>query len=935
MAHLKGSTWSRWDLHIHTPKSIENKYGGDNEEIWDKFITYLENLPSDVRVIGINDYYFIDGFEKVMEYKLKKNRLKNIEKIFPILEFRIDTFGTASESKFNKINFHILFNIEDKNYKEEIKKIRNEFISMIPLSKLEKHQTKMLSEESFISEAGNLRTGFNDIIPSTEKLFNLLELPIWKDRVFTFLGYKEWNNIEKGSQLRLFKEDLYSKADAFFTASPDDNLSKKQQVLERFGDKVLLHSSDIHGFKELEQDNYNCFTWIKANATFDGLRQILIEPKERIKIQTTNPVYNDNKTNVIDYIKIENGKKWFEDGRLELNNGLICIIGEKGAGKTALLDLIAISNDEGIYEKDINIPYSFYNRAKSIIKDIRVDVGYLGAEKFSYILNGNIAKATSNKNAKVRYLSLKELESYCDEKYKFQDFIKDIILDTYPEVEFFDKESKRIVENITNINNVICQLKDDIKESIEVKTAIENKKIELANHLKNEPKILTNFTKKQEEEYKNLIKEELSVKSELKNVESEIDELREFINWIKREKASVIQNFINKKNIKSNSHTYLSKELIDKIGIDVVITNKEELSNKGRDLLIKQNELKNLLEENRLKINPLEILNRSLTEQQGVTKKWYELKSILENNIKILEIKYKNISNKISEIEKLKCQIKNLYLDLVINKINQKNKYSELKSRLEGDSNIKFEVKIEVNKDRLILAEDTIISHNKGNSKEKIISILNEKLVKVLEEIDVKTNENNFDDLESLIDWMNSDKFIKDVFGEQRSIDSLLKKSIKKEGFYNWIFDDYFEVNYFIKFKNRPLEALSPGQKGLVLMKIFLKLDKSNKPLLIDQPEDNLDNKSVYLDLVQDIKEIKRKRQVIIATHNPNLVVNTDSEQVIIAKFEDNPSSEDAKIKYKSGALENPYIRKEVCDILEGGDIAFAKREERYLLKSK
>ena len=114
MEYTRGSVWSKWDLHIHTPKSIYNNYGGDKEYIWERFITYLENLPEEVKVIGINDYYFIDGFEKVMEYKFKKNRLKNIEKIFPILEFRIDTFGSASESKFNKINFHILFNIDER-----------------------------------------------------------------------------------------------------------------------------------------------------------------------------------------------------------------------------------------------------------------------------------------------------------------------------------------------------------------------------------------------------------------------------------------------------------------------------------------------------------------------------------------------------------------------------------------------------------------------------------------------------------------------------------------------------------------------------------------------------------------------------------------------------------------------------------------------------
>ena len=91
----KGSEWRIWDLHIHTPYSICQEYG-DNDDNWEKFISSLENLPKDVKVIGITDYYFIDGFKKVMEYKIKKGRLQNIEKAFPIyfIRFRRRELGT-------------------------------------------------------------------------------------------------------------------------------------------------------------------------------------------------------------------------------------------------------------------------------------------------------------------------------------------------------------------------------------------------------------------------------------------------------------------------------------------------------------------------------------------------------------------------------------------------------------------------------------------------------------------------------------------------------------------------------------------------------------------------------------------------------------------------------------------------------------------------
>ncbi len=118
------------------------------------------------------------------------------------------------------------------------------------------------------------------------------------------------------------------------------------------------------------------------------------------------------------------------------------------------------------------------------------------------------------------------------------------------------------------------------------------------------------------------------------------------------------------------------------------------------------------------------------------------------------------------------------------------------------------------------------------------------------------------------------------------------------------------------------MEDLSLGQKGTVLLKILLAQD--GKPLMIDQPEENLDNRFVYRTLKDAFKEAKKKRQVIIATHNANLVVNTDAEQVVVAQYEEN------EISFKSGPLENEEIREEVTTILEGGEEAFVQREEKY-----
>jgi hypothetical protein len=91
-----GSEWSVCELHVHTPCSIVQQYGGDTPAVWDKYVKVLESLPEDVKILGITDYYFTDGYERVIEAREKHGRLPNIVTVLPIFEFRIDTFGPSA-----------------------------------------------------------------------------------------------------------------------------------------------------------------------------------------------------------------------------------------------------------------------------------------------------------------------------------------------------------------------------------------------------------------------------------------------------------------------------------------------------------------------------------------------------------------------------------------------------------------------------------------------------------------------------------------------------------------------------------------------------------------------------------------------------------------------------------------------------------------------
>ena len=149
-----------------------------------------------------------------------------------------------------------------------------------------------------------------------------------------------------------------------------------------------------------------------------------------------------------------------------------------------------------------------------------------------------------------------------------------------------------------------------------------------------------------------------------------------------------------------------------------------------------------------------------------------------------------------------------------------------------------------------------------------------------------------------------------------------------------WLYStEHIRIGYSIQYDGVEIEQLSPGTRGIVLLLLYLSIDRNDdRPLIIDQPEENLDPKSVFDELVQRFRDAKTRRQIIIVTHNANLVVNSDADQVIVAHAGNHQPGALPSISYVSGGLENPEIRSRVCEILEGGEAAFRERAKRLRL---
>lgn len=953
----RGSEWRKWDLHIHTPASINQNYGNNNDG-WEKFINALENLPSDVKVIGITDYYFIDGYEKVMEYK-QNGRLTNIEKIFPILEFRIDTFGSASESKLQKINLHILFNLDEADLKKEINCVRKEFIEQIPITKLDRHSTKMLSIDNLTVEGNNdLSTGFANLIPPTDIVFNKIKSDTWKDKVILFLGYKEWSNLDKNQQLKPFKEDLYSKVDAFFSNGFETN-EKNQNWLNEYGNKRLLHSLDIHDFNfldtfEFDENNikkptvnYFCNTWIKAQPTFEGLKQIIYEPNERVKIQVDKPDFKEDKL-VIDEIQFISENQRFISQPIKLNQNLNVIIGGKSSGKSILLYNIAktllgnekIFNDEKIENKynfregensDINfdflvktkvgIPQSRYDiEGKNIIPDIK----YIPQNYLIKLAEPEQYKTGDSLNKVIRNLIIEDKES--KEKYN------DIFLTN---VTANDKERERIIDNYFEIKEKIVELENLLKNKSN-KEVLE-KNIEANNSKITELKKGIGLSDDEIKKY-NLLQKDSEVinidknkiNNDYKKISKYNNEAEHILTELKRQK-DIIATSLENEEIKSEFINYYRSldEFI--LNLDGFISSYEvQITDDGKTVFKNENIFKSLLSE---------IKNRKDTNDKDLEK--YRKNAEVEKNIKSLELSIEEDKKNLLAISRLNKEIETYKNEL----FKEKNKLFTLyiksfKEYRDIIKNLKKRVEI-LEKDGLII---------NGRVKFNFPKFRNDMLDISHGTYKSYNNWQIFNSNLSALDKYDTKSFISDLKNIFENIADgeyiLLSKISKQHAIKNLLYDYFFDY-WEIEYKGDKLGKMSTGKASFVILMLIVGLSKLKTPILIDQPEDNLDNRSVSQDLVEYLKNKKKERQIILVTHNPNIVVNADAENIIVANQKgqnDIESTSDYIFDYVNGALEDSFpkdinntdllksmgIREHIAEIVEGGKEAFKKREEKY-----
>ncbi|MDP3148203.1 MAG: hypothetical protein Q8N83_03640 [Ignavibacteria bacterium] len=835
-----GSIWRKWDLHFHTPSSFDyHNMSVTNQEIIDE----LSN--NNIALVAITDHHTID-ITRIKELQ-QLGEKKNIT-VLPGIEFRSELGGSDS------IHFIGIFP-EDCNLEEVWMEL----------------QTKCKIKPSDITEKGN-----DNIYADLKDTSNLIKA--LGGLVSVHAGSKT-NTIENITNTLSYKMaqkiELVESIDIYELGKVEDQSGYKEIVFPAINKVIpMILCSDNHNIKEyILKENL----WIKADPTFEGLKQLTYEPTERVKIQSndpfcdfTKPFFNKIVVTEQTDIFIDQSVK-FDTNEIILNQNLVSIIGGRGEGKSILIDYFA--RGFGYSKKEYNLSHNFLVQySKSNCSDDFVDFGF----------------DTSN-NLEFLYIP--------------QTMVRDIALQT----KELGQEIRKML-NLTTIGfsketqNKISTTLDEYNELEDWFNQVDNdgKKINNKDNLLQESKrfeeLLNSITNKDNKEKLEKYTENIKI---IRNAELKFQQLDKLSN-----RLNLFESDINKSIIELDKTISLIefKKQYDDINKLKEISAKEigDVNAENEDIKsdfsgIYKGDLSSLLDRADEYKSNIEDIRNSLAI---LSKKEFQRKEKKEEKDKIAD-------NILDELKNQENIINNAWQNLLSKNTGWTEEQRNLMQNILSDREIEIKGKIFFDEKSFYIGLKDHINGTHWRNKNKSGEL--EKYFKI----------NGF---ESLCD------FIKNKLEQE------LKAN--PELFYINTFEKYFyelsERNKYlfvqpeITYKGKTLEKISIGQRGTVYLCLKLATNPFSTPIIYDQPEDDLDNQFIINELVSIFKAIKIYRQVIIVTHNANLVVNSDSEQVIVAH------NDNEVLTYTGGALENPTIIDSVCKILEGGRIAFEQRKNKY-----
>lgn len=929
MAHeYRGSEWRRWELHLHTPgtKKNDNYRGSTQEEKWLHFYETISEYVGDgtdptraISVIAITDYLSVDNYRKVADDK----RLPDCVKlVLPNVELRV-----LPMAKNTPINIHCIFSHDIADQLDDLFFTRLKFSGkgntygatrseLIRFGRDQEHNRPLPEEQAYKKGLANFIISLDMLKSVLDDNKNLRDNTIivvsdsTGDGVSGLKDHKGYVD-DKEFQLEATRRELYRFADMIFTATPSsisyftgDGVDSEDIVKGKIGSlKPCIHGSDAHTNEKVFEPDQKRYCWVKADPTFEGLKQLMYEPKDRVHI---GPYYPHEKQlyHVIDKVVIE-GNEDFSEEPIYLNDKLNCIIGGKSTGKSLLLHNIALAIDETQVEEKIE-------KATTNVRPV---------PQLKVYWKDGVCSDDASEPRKIVYIPQTYLNRLSDEHEESTD-VDEIVKEIIKQKEEIAFQFAHKAEQVKQINqsglravNELIVLHDERKQILAEKKEIGDSAgiiAEIERLIKRSEELSSAFgiTEDEIRDYNTSIQQQQSYQTILRKLQQD------------KETIEGIETIV-----KISMYPVLGSgdivRLFDKSLADVLKVAGTEWSSQKAMLLgsiAKKNEVSlKLLTDCSAKIELLRPKIESTNEIGEISKRVTAERAKLE---------------KLQVLTKLFDEAKRKYIDVrsVLERIfsDYKQTYSEFAKNVNElmephDEDFTFHVEVVFKKDRLT---------------QKIREILNNRAFGGFEAFSLnEIKEEDFLDQKKVV------LLIKAIVNESLPP----KAGGSKDSVLREIFSDWYIVNYVVRIGEDGIQNMSPGNKALVLLKLLVSLAESQCPILIDQPEDDLDNRSIYDELIQFIKTKKNHRQIIAVTHNANIVLGADAELVIVANQDGNRTPNELhRFEYRGGSIENNIpvcdqkgnirrgvlnqkcIPSHICEILEGGEQAFDLRRNKY-----
>jgi len=883
-----GANWVKVDFHLHSPyvHSFKLPSGTNLEKDLDNLVnSYLEKLvEKEIRIAAITDYQQIrKDFFKKLQVKAREKAIY----VFPGVELSVN-YGKG---------LHILIIFE---YDQEIDGI-NDYIKSLDQRP---HENLIKNDRSHRDI--NLQKDLKVVLEEIKSNFNCLII---------FPHPNDKNGLLSSFQPKEAAEFLIF-ADAIeFIDENDKNRIVSTRVLNKsfFTNLAVIENTDPKSLGEIgckqRIDKTRC-TYIKlSSVSLNAIRIAFQDPSLRVRLYEKPEETGDK----IETIEIS-GAKFLKDVKINFNSNLNCLIGGRGVGKSAIIESIRYCLDLPSYaEKSFREEF-----VKSVVGSggkitLRLLKRY-GDKKISYTVSRVIGQQpiVEEKNIPPNELFEENIPILLGQKELYvlsnnQDFqrklVDQLIGDEIKKKKIeFSKKLNLLKENgdkLLNLQDKLIQKENDeqrlktLNEHIKTfeELGVAQKMKELAqltrdnNILKTAISNFKSVRKDLIKQYQGYIQEINNIQNSLFSGESPERELLlnagKILNEYKKYLESQLKDF-------SNSSSEVEKKL------DNILTdwnNRFEINRK------KSEEIKKELSAKGLSPDKYEILIQEKTRLEPLVKEYAKI----EKQKQQLELEREALKKDVQKERHYLFEFR-------------KERIEKINKQLSG--RVKLEISYQSDKkefkDKLVsllygskVSEDAV-SRIIDNEK---ITIDGVELSKIIE-AGVEQLKTNF----QLTDAMA--KRITDWFKDRNKLYQL--ETLFPE--------DLITIKLKVGEEYKPFEKLSDGQKATALLILLFSQEK--RILIIDQPEEDLDNRFIYDDIVVMLREMKNKRQLIFATHNANIPVLGDAEQIFVLDVE----TDQCKIR-NFGSIDKISITEDIKKIMEGGEEAFKKRIQKYGVK--